>query len=372
MTVTTNTSPAPFAGAQRAAQYDEHLTPSEPALDQEASSKDETSAATRTALGETNDSRQDESIDRADLGALSASNPRRFATTGLRGVLGRVGIRLAPNGAELAEIDRRDHVRKHEDVVRQATWTRAVSILVANPKGGVGKTPISLLLGGALASIRGGSVCVVEVSDDPGALTFRSEGNPTRGIGELVRDVDSIRTAGQLAGYTAPQTSFAAVIGSVGSRPRLDGKAVNQAATVIDDYFSIRVMDSGNQPSSPAFRAAVESADVLVIPTFNSGDSALEATALIDTMTAAGGHAAELAANAIVVRLQDGRPENVQVVGRIDRILAGYVDHTHAIAYDAHIAERGQLSLHKLERSTRDAFTRVAADVVRSLQTTVR
>ena len=113
--------------------------------------------------------------------------------------------------------------------------------------------------------------------------------------------------------------------------------------------------------------------DVLVIPIFNAGDAALEAAGLLDTLRAAGGKAAQLADTAIVVRLHDGRPENPQVVKRVDSILASYgVAHVHTIPYDAHIAERGQLSLAKLATPTQQAITAAAADVVAALQINVR
>ena len=311
--------------------------------------------------------------DDLDLGALSVAAPTRTAQKGLRGLLTKVGVKVAPGAAETAAIETAEQLARHEETIRQATWTRAVSVLVANPKGGVGKTPTSLMLGGTLAAIRGGSVAIIEVSDDPGALTFRSEGSPSRGLGELVADADQIRSAGQLAGYTAPQSSFAAVIGSVGWRPRLDDTAVTSVVGVVDDYFAVRVMDSGNQPSSPAFGAAVMSADILVVPIFDAGDAALEAAQLLEGLKAAGGHAADLAASAIVLRLHDGRPEHPQVVARVDRILTSHgITHQHSIPFDAHIAERGQLTLAKLARATRHALTGAAADVVRTLQNTAR
>ena len=288
-------------------------------------------------------------------------------------MLAKFGMKVSPGAAEKAATEIAERQRQHEDIVRQATWTRAVSILVANPKGGVGKTPMALLLGGMLAAVRGGSVCIMEVSDDPGALTFRSEGSPTRGLGELVRDAGTIRSAGQLAGYTAPQTSFAAVVGSIGSRPRLEGVDVTAVATVIDDYFSIRVMDSGNQPSSTAFQAAVDMTDILVVPTFDAGDAALEAAALLDALRKAGGKSAALAETAIVLRLHDGRPENPHVIKRVDSILSSHgIGHVHSIPYDPHIAERGQLSLAKLAAPTHRAITAAAADVVTTLQSNVR
>ena len=57
----------------------------------------------------------------------------------------------------------------------------------------------------------------------------------------------------------------------------------------------------------------------------------------------------------------------------MDSILASYgIAHVHTIPYDAHIAERGQLSLTKLAPATRQAVTAAAADVVVALQINVR
>lgn len=375
----TTTHPSrPFAGADRAAQYRENLD-SEPTTEAAVESAPQAAeqiepAVTATDLFEVEPIPTPELDpgDDTDLGTLALTTQPLIATTGVRGLVAKLGIKIAPGTAETTALATAEEMRRNEETVRQATWTRAVSILVANPKGGVGKTPTSLLLGGTLASIRGGSVAIVEVSDDPGALTFRSEGRPTRGLGELVVHAADIRSAGHLAGYTAPQSSFASVIGTIGARPRLDGEAVTAVASVVDDYFAVRVMDSGNQPSSSAFQAAVAAADILVVPIFNAGDAALEAAALLDALKASGGHAAELATRAVVVRLHDGRPENDQVVARVDRILTSYgITHVHTIPFDPHIAERGQLTLGKLAQPTRHAFTAAAADIVRSLQSTV-
>lgn len=139
--------------------------------------------------------------------ASTPSAPRR-ATMGFRGLLAGLGLPIAPGAREAADLaaaaDAEERRAQDAMTIRQATWTRAVSILVGNPKGGTGKTPTALLLGGIIASIRGGSTAIVEFSDDPGALSYRAEGAPRLGVGELVRDVDTIRTAGQLTGYTAP------------------------------------------------------------------------------------------------------------------------------------------------------------------------
>ncbi|UKF80358.1 ATPase [Clavibacter californiensis] len=298
------------------------------------------------------------------------------ARTGFRGFMNSItgGVfKIGPGAEEAAanaEVARR---QGDERVIRQATWSRAVSVLVANRKGGVGKTPTSLILGGVLGSIRGGSVAVVEVTDDPGALGYRAEGQPTRGLGELVRDRDEIHSAGQLAGYTAPQTSFASVVASVGPRRELTGDDVVGVSRLIDEYYAVRVMDSGNQPSSSAFRGAIEVTDVLVVPVLNAGDAVLEAVALLDFLRDLGGHAAMLADNAIIIRLHDGRPEDPAVVARIDRILDdARPAQIFTVPYDAHIAERGPISLASLDPEVARAFTAATAGVVQRLAHAVR
>ena len=308
----------------------------------------------------------------AGLAAASRTHNPAKASTGFRGVLAGLGLPVGPGQAEITSRHREELCIADETTVRQATWTRAVSILVNNPKGGTGKTPTALLLGGVLAAIRGGSVAILEVSDDPGALNFRAEGNPQLGLGELARDIDQIGTAGRLAGYTAPQTSFASVIGSTGRRERLTGDSVIALTSVIDEFYAIRVMDSGNVTTSSAFQGAVSVSDVLVIPVMNAGDSVLEAIQLLEELRSAGGASAELANTAIALRLTDGRPENNAVSEEVERLLkqAG-VSALHEIPYDSHIAERGQLTLSNLNPATRNAFTAAAASVVRSLQSAV-
>jgi MinD-like ATPase involved in chromosome partitioning or flagellar assembly len=361
-TTSTAATPTAFPGAARAEHYIEQVDPSpqepEPRAQQLTQARD-------------SETRQPPEVG-ADLGRIS-TRVEAPAPRGWRGRLNRLGLKVSPSVAESKASAAAEQRAEDERVIRQATWTRAASILVANPKGGVGKTPTALLLGGVLAAIRGGSVCIMEVADDAGALTFRSEGNPRLGIGELVRDAAQIRSAGQLAGYTAPQTSFASVLGTVGTRKQLTADDVITLSTLVDEYYAIRVMDSGNQPSSSAFHGALETADLLVIPILNAGDAALEAISLITKLRAMGGKAARMADRAIVLRSSDGRPENALVIDRVDQILAeaGLTD-SHTIPYDPHIAERGEITLANLSPATRHAFTAAAAATIRSLQVTVR
>lgn len=358
------TTTAAFRGATRAAAYIETATP--PALAPVDPSVVEPEDAAAAPTIESDAGSDPMTL---DLESLVQGEPVVAARSGLRGLLARTGIKIAPSEAEQSRFAEAEALRRHEELIRQTTWPRAVGILVANRKGGVGKTPTSILLGGTLASIRGGSVAIMEVADDPGTLTFRAEGTPQRGIGELAADSDQIRSAGQLASYTAPQTSFASVIGTVGTRPRLDATDVLRTSAVIDQHYAIRVMDSGNQPSSSAFDGALTTTDALVIPVLNTVEAVMEATALLDLLRTSGSHSRRLADTATVLRLTDGRPESPELLAHIDQHLqANRVAQVFEIPYDTHIAQRRAITLASLAPATRAAFTRAAAGIVRTLR----
>jgi MinD-like ATPase involved in chromosome partitioning or flagellar assembly len=352
-----------FAGAHRTTGYKEAAAPPPPA---DEAPLTEEPVAPVVDVPNDDDLSLDTGALELELATLTDDTPP-VAETGWRGLVAKTGVKIAPSAKEATSRAQAEKLRQDKETIRQATWTRAVSIIVANPKGGTGKTPVSLLLGGTLAAVRGGSVAIMEVSDDPGALTFRAEGRPALGIGELVRDAAEITSAGQLAGYTAPQTSFSSVIGTVGRRPQLTGDDVIAVAGVLDAFYAIRVMDSGNQPSSSAFTGALNVADALVIPVLNAGDAVLEAVSMLDGLRANGYD--RLADTATILRLVDGRPEHRQITERIDRIIANaHVGAVHEIPYDPHIAERNQLTLGSLAPATYRAFASAAATVIRSLQ----
>ena len=365
------------AAAQRAKTYTEPVPtqPAAPAPVLEASTPQPSVTDTRTqsttaaVVGDVGAGRNDP---RAALttGALSVTDPADTATPthGWRRAAARLGLPVGPSKADIAAAKQAAELRRSATVVRQSTWTRAVGVLVANRKGGVGKTPTSLALGGVLATERGGSVAIVEVSDDPGTLTLRAEGSPKLGIGELVRDADSITSSGQLSGYTAPQTSYARVIGSARGRGALDGDGLTRAFRCIDTYYQIRVMDSGNQPTSSAFQASVDAADALVIPLLNSADGVLEAESLLRYLRTLGPHGQRLADTSTVVRLVDGRPENPDVMQHLDALLhAAKPGAILTVPYDPHIADRGEITLSRLAPATRAAFTHVAASTIHAL-----
>lgn len=291
------------------------------------------------------------------------------ASHGWRGVMRNMGFNMKPSAAEI----RAAELGSARSLIRLSQWQRSVGVLVANPKGGVGKTPLALAIGGCFASIRGGGAVVVEVADDAGALSVRAEGRAPVGVAELLRDVDEIRGAGHLAGYVSQQTSYAAVIGTVGDRAALTGADVHRITHKLDEFYPVRVMDTGNQPSSSAFHGALDFTDVLVIPVLDALDALQGAMQLLRHLHQLGGQAQYLAQNAIVVRTHDGRPEDGEISVYADELIAqAGIRAVYQVPVDRHIAERTALSYGQLAPATTDAITRLTAGIVAQLNTELR
>lgn len=301
------------------------------------------------------------------------------AEQGFNGWLNKVtggSSKLSPGLSEAAARREQAELLCCERIIRQATWQRgSVAYTVANKKGNSAKTPVTVSVAGILAAIRGGSVAMMEVSDDPGQLAGRSEGEQRSGIGELVLNAAKVSTKAQLEGYAIPQTSFAHTFGSSPSRRApLDRESIETVAALIDQFYTIRAMDSGNVYTSSAFAGAMATSDALLVPMMNASDSMGEAVELFHFLEAQDDpHFRELAKRAIVVRISDGRPEY-----KVERLVKDFMhqtgikaDRMFTVPYDAHLAERGAITLDKLAPATRAALVRIAAALVVQLQDAV-
>lgn len=290
------------------------------------------------------------------------------AQWGWRGRLGRATGGLVKLSPEPAELEHREALA----VIGRATWTRAVNVIVTNPKGGSGKTPTALILAGILGHVRGGYVVVWEAAESAGSLTRRAEGDPHRGLAELLDGVGQVRSAGTLGGYTAPQTSHADVIGSVGNRAGLTAADVLAARRVLDTYYRVTVTDTGNNPGHEAYLTALHTADAVVLPCLLSADSLAGLEEVLAVMQTAGGQVAAsggLLSRVVVVLGHDGGPIDAELATAIRARLAELgLAAVVTVPYDPAIRRGGQLSLDALsDRSTR-AWTAAAAAVVRAFE----
>lgn len=284
------------------------------------------------------------------------ARPEPVAPGLLQRVLIRVGVAQAPPSAEeLADAE-------NERVIRQSTWTRAMSAVVVNPKGGSMKTPLTLLLAGAIAQIRGGGVAAWEATEVPGDLAAIAEGDPPRGLTELIAASEMVTSAGNLAGYSAPQTSHAAVFGSVSSRDELTPQEVRSLRSLLGTYYQVEIADTANNLQRPSLREVLAGADAVVIPCVSNYKSVRGLQRALTAVESVPG----LSDRVILAVSHDGGPENAEFSSALMDTLARHyrVRGIVNIPFDPAIRAEGELSYGSLQPGTRQAVRTIARMVV--------
>lgn len=284
----------------------------------------------------------------------------RPAKWGIRGTLSRAGIRLSPSVMEARH-------RDLEEFIRQTTWSRPVYISVIDPKGGSGKTPTAMTVGGFIAWLKGGLTLIWEAREARGTLERRSEGRSTRGQNQLLEDAENVRTPGVMSSYVKDQTSYAQVLGSTGQRS-MTAEDVRRSTEVFDHTHRIIVTDTGNDPESELFAAVIEKSDALVVPVPLRSDHANEVVDFLYDLHSKP-ETVDLVKRATVVITNDGKRQTPGLAEGLTRTLTEDlgIDSIMHVPYDPALDTDGPIVLEDLSRESHVAWTKVTAAVAASI-----
>jgi MinD-like ATPase involved in chromosome partitioning or flagellar assembly len=253
--------------------------------------------------------------------------------------------------------------RQNERLIRSAAWPRSVRIAVVNPKGGAGKTPTTLILGGILARTRGGSVAVWDASDAAGSLSGIAEGVQAQCISAIEADPGRFAHPGTIAACAATQTSNADVLASLGDR-EFTGESIDRILWTLDRTYRVSVADTGNVQHSPAFTAVIAKADIIVVPTTLTEASVNKSLGLLHRLQ----HTHDLAQRAVVAVLHTRGPETPGLAPQIpDLFGAAGVGAVIDIPFDPVIAGGTSITLGCLNRASQIAWTQLAAATVANI-----
>lgn len=273
-----------------------------------------------------------------------------------RSVLKVLSLGLAKPGPGREELAH----RQNERLIRSATWSRSVRIAVANPKGGAGKTPTALVLGGILGRVRGGSVAVWDASDAAGSLSGIAEGVQAQCISAIEADPGRFAHPGTIATCAATQTSNADVLGSLGDR-EFTGDSIDRILWTLDRTYRVSVADTGNVQHSQAFTAVIEKADILVVPTALTAASVNKALGLLHRLQGA----TSLAQRAVVAVMHTRGPETPGLAAKVpDLFAAAGVGAVIDIPFDPVIAAGTAITVDALTLESQIAWTQLAAATV--------
>lgn len=283
----------------------------------------------------------------------------RPAKWGLRGTLSRAGIRVSPGAMEARH-------REHEEFIRQTTWPRPVYVSVVDPKGGSGKTPTAVTVGGLFAWLKGGLTLIWEAREARGTLEARSEGRSTRGQNQLLENAENVRTPGVMSSYVKDQTSYAQVLGTTGQRT-MTAEDVRRSTEVFDHTHRIIVTDTGNDPDSELFANVLTKSDALVVPVPVRADHANEVVDFLYDLRSKP-ETADLVKRATVVITNDGKRQTPGLADRLVQSLEDLgVESIMHVPYDPALDNDGPVVLEDLSRESHVAWTKVTAAVAASI-----
>ncbi|MEE6289289.1 AAA family ATPase [Georgenia sp. MJ173] len=290
------------------------------------------------------------------------------ASSGIRGLLTRVGLRVEPSEAERSE-------RADEQAVSQH-WPGPRTIAIVNGKGGASKTPSTILLSAVFARYGGAGVLAWDNNQTRGTLGWRTEQGPHDStLLELLPQTDRLLgTAAQsadLAHYVHHQTRDRFDV--LRSKPmalaheqRVEPADVDAIHAVAAKYYRLIFIDSGNDESDPMWLRMIDHADQIVVATTTRDDHAEAGALLLEALAERDERGAELAAGAVVIVSQGDPKATTAQVGRIASGFEPLSREAVTIPFDAGMVD-GLLRLGALNERTRRAWLHAAAAVAHGL-----
>jgi cellulose biosynthesis protein BcsQ len=289
------------------------------------------------------------------------------STRGWRGLLG-----LRPNQRELEErTDRADIC---------TPFGRPVTIVVADPRGGSGKTTTSLLLAGAFGNARGGGVLALENHELRGTMHLRTDAQSSSStIRELLAAQDNESLAadrvrmGDLSRYVRHQVAgqYDVLVSATNSGRALRKEEFDQVHHLAQRMYSVIIVDTANNESAENWQAAIAKADALLVPLKWRNDYSLPAIEMLEELKAAGPAQADLVARAVVVASHGEGDLDSRCRAQLQPYFARRTQAIIEIPPDRHIAEGNAILHDQLTKATRRQSERMAAEVAKAIRKAV-
>ncbi|MFF0341212.1 division plane positioning ATPase MipZ [Kribbella sp. NPDC004875] len=249
-------------------------------------------------------------------------------------------------------------------------FRRPVTIVVANPKGGSGKTPTTLLLSGALGQARGGGVVAWDNNELRGNMHLRTHDTNSRStVTDMLQAMPMLTQPdarlGDVAAYLRHQVAgqYDVLTSATTTYAQIEAKDFDQIHRLLSRFYKVLVIDTGNNEGSSNWREAMKAADALVIPIKWKSLSCAAAVQMLEELDNQGPEAQRLIRRAVIAVSNGPGDVNKEVEKQLrpyfDSRAAAVVD----IPTDMHIAAEGPLDHSALQPATRRAALELAAKV---------
>ncbi|MDI9915402.1 ParA family protein [Rhodococcus sp. IEGM 1379] len=297
------------------------------------------------------------------------------ARAGIRGRLnGVLNLRLAPKPDSV-------EMRQRAAIAAITGPLPGFSIVaVANPKGGVGKTPLAVGLNAVIAHHRGaGSTVCADVAEVGGSLADRVAVPPRAGqnVLELVTaataaEQGNIRPS-ELSRYLARQPGGDDIVAGTFDGSGEAGLRYDDAeslATILAQHREILIADTGNNRLAGSWQWATSNAHVLVVPVPLRRDAAAAAHRMLLDL-AATTRSAVLARTIVVITDGPGDAPMVETEA-VEAFLELGVTSVLRMPFEPLFASGERIAASQLRGATTQSLTVVAAAVISLIAGTSR
>jgi MinD-like ATPase involved in chromosome partitioning or flagellar assembly len=249
---------------------------------------------------------------------------------------------------EEAELERR--------IRAQPAVTRPNTIALISPKGGVGKTTSTFVVGNLLASHLKLRAVAVDANPDFGTLArLAPDGRRSdRSLADLLDDADRLNTAAELGAYVSRLPSGLHLLGAPDPEltASLGPQRYGELVAFLSSFYEVVLLDLGTGVAGPLARFAIERADQVVLvttPDWVTSSIVLEALTYLrhDRTT-------------VALNMSDTGMRAIEE--RFHRVVTIPFDRQFATMLDS-----GTYSLDALERRTRAAIKRLGLAVAEQL-----
>ena len=164
-----------------------------------------------------------------------------------------------------------DYLERLESAIEEPRLRRCATVAVISPKGGVGKTTITALLGTLLAMVRRDRVVAVDTNPDFGSLGRILTPDHHLFVDDLLDRVDDPGLT--LTGLDAQlgRATHGLMVLPAPTDParmwRLDEDAYRKVIERLQDFAGILLLDCGTGLQEPAAGAAIKSSEQLILVT---------------------------------------------------------------------------------------------------------
>jgi MinD-like ATPase involved in chromosome partitioning or flagellar assembly len=249
--------------------------------------------------------------------------------------------------------------------MRRALRPGCHSIAVISPKGGVGKTTLTYMLGSVLARVRRERVLVVDTNPDFGTLADLAPAIVPATLSDLLRDLDTIGSYGELSSYTtttetgmhilaAPQDPIEMV--------RLGRDGYQAVSDVLHRHYDVVIYDCGTGFLDDITQFALGRVDQVVLVTTPSLVTTKIIVGAVDHLGATGFDPTRTTLAVNMVRRGDLLDR-----ARLRTAMTSRIGGSVEVPFDEKVQramDTGEFRYASLANTTRLAMKRLAAEVV--------